>query len=534
MVRKSSRKRKLRKKRKNKIKMKSYESFVRYTPKFLKDINYYSKLFSKYDPYRLSYMHKIKIDFLKEPVLFGRCVLKLIELIKEDPVNGDEVLRRMIVKMHYPYPGRKVIEISPQIISDLRENLRYQNLHLRFWNGCLLPGPKVFDYFTKSIKIKGNKDMIEGILMDYWEGKTHDLDILAIDKEIREEKEKALQSIIPEKAKTRIEYLKEQRRKLILSALRTINEFSVFGTYHLKAKDIAGFEDIEEKTVHFPENYYLNKGVHYLQAIYLWSQILKGNLSLEDVLNRNFNEKIRKDLENLKDKFTDAISPVIEVLNDKEKQRYAQGDEYLHNMQYHCFFHRKEGNPIQKTGFFDAGKVCIGREEESKAKLLLSFLLDLEYLEVNDMFKQSLEDKKNLVEDYKTKMPGLESLLIDEEKSLKAFDMISLYELMCHIGKEAQHTTVNRVNYERLINSEIEYFNPLLDLKRQNGFPTIRISLNAYQAGSANKKMKRRLEERIAYILTHKSSDLGYKLTDREKEKIEKLKKVFKQAGVID
>ncbi len=247
------------------------------------------------------------------------------------------------------------------------ESMRYQLAQMMFWDDFSLPTPIVFG-LARERPQKGFTNYT--LMMEFLDGITFDLHILALNQ-IRgfldgEEVPKQLtyDKIAASKSAVELEI-----RSIIKSSLEANTRF-----HEIKESDIRNHNPSLFSPHDTIKYYLIQRGEHYARRLinYVIQAQPFGTIKFKVTETR---------AEELVEELTQLLKPFIIPFTDLERLCHAHGDEYLHHFQYNG------RNGDRNSVVFDADHTMRTRPEYSHAKILTSFLLDLnieqeiEYLE---------------------------------------------------------------------------------------------------------------------------------------------------------
>ena len=355
------------------------------------------------------------------------------------------------------------------------ESISYQYRQMEFWNKHNFPTARgIAFYNSMNVKKEGSHPIYSALVMKRFNSPTFDIDILAIDKMMADykaiEDDGTKETIERSDAKIERYRLRELRLDLIRSALETINIFAVYGSSFIKnpKKETHDLDvEIGSSMYQHNEGYYTKKCEHYLQQALMWALIKRGDVTRDDIEHQTSRLQI------LQSSFTDCKGilsphlPLIERIHrDKNSFVYVHGDEFPH----HIFFEENGnslGEGIDDTGtkakFFDPSYTMWGSLIRSKAAFLTSPILELEYLEAQQLFIQSqlnaLQLAKRVREEKKCDLGEILTVTMDKagiEEMVKSFDLISLFELLNSIGLFAGDSMYNP-HFMKEISRPVDY-----------------------------------------------------------------------------
>ena len=301
------------------------------------------------------------------------------------------------------HPGFRSTDISRRHHVELGESMNYQYNQMRFWNVIGLPAPLVFD-----LSEGDHQGVVRYYLaMEFWDGNTHDLNVLALNQYAKD---------TSQDGRDQQPFVDSEKDKIITSSLEAIGKFHVIGTKEARTRKIQVFT---------PDNMYRyfveDRGIPYFDKY----------LKLKSGSNMGFTEEIL-------DSFCQVLLPFLEPFLMTEKNRYSQGDEYLHHFQY------RHSNGHKVTGIFDADHVMMIRPEYSLAKLLTSHLLDLG-------FEQELGYVESAF--FSPNAPQGERYLGlgSRRDTMKDYVLVSLATRLFDIGKRASHALRDDQVHTRIV-----------------------------------------------------------------------------------
>lgn len=427
--------------------------------------------------------------------------------------------------------------------------LDYEFKHLKFWHKRLFPTPVPLDLKREVRELKdGTKFRMIGLLSQYWDGLTHDWDVIAINSAIKqkESKIKTLEespSLVGVYKKTKEQLVEEigelakLKNNIVRSVIRTINEVMVYGTHFTKT-------DSEDKKlpVYDPKDaaqkYYQRKLLSSLEKAIIWRELVeKGNMDPHELHKvygldlQDISPELEKLVKNAKREIKECFPLLIGPFLDRKRYMYTQGDEFLHHFQHYKFKPGNNGSNelVLKSGIFDASRVMKGTPEWSKSKVLLSYLLDLCYDKVRTDLVYSLEHQNEIVDkgEKEGKLKNINIFRIDKKdfkEIYKIFDLVSLVEGLCLWGRKVSDTIESKRFYE-LCEEDRAYKNPHIEFP--GGEAPHRVSYECYTPEKAIPSIRERLEERLDTMLLNGTKGRGYGLTDSELRDVKQFKKVF-------
>ena len=235
--------------------------------------------------------------------------------------------------------------------------------------------------------------------MEYWDGTTHDLNVLALNNYARNT---SLSGINHQS------FVDSENDAIINSCLDAIRRFHVIGTKEARFRTEQVFvpEDLEQYFVEDRGRLYFDKYLKFKSIRGLGINGGEGNLDL----------------------FCRVLLPLLEPLFDRQWFLYSQGDEYLHHFQY-----RQLSNGHRVSGIFDSDHVMMMKPEYSFAKLLTSHLLDL------DLGKEIEYVESTFFSPDDAPQGERYNRLISGRGIIRDYILVSLATRLFDIGKRASH-----------------------------------------------------------------------------------------------
>lgn len=511
-----------------------------YTPSQLLDSSYYDAHIDvlKKLSHSLRSGEKRKIVDVSEKLhssgFFDKAVLKIFTLLG----SSNEKLVDLFAKMYFP--KKKHIDLSPQI-RDLSNSIKYQYDQMKFWNNCeLSSAPLVIAYDKKPVQIDKEKYFLNWLLMEFCPGSSLDFDVLAIDQKIEYLKERLEDRFLGAEEKhnirTDIGFLKEFRMSSLEELLRTVNHFGLIGAYNYRKGTKFPSKDFlvdENKSPLEAMSSAIEKGQFYFERFMLWNLVNKGEIDIEAVRKNQIPSGIYKKVLKARKDFTSLISSFVEPLSEIHKYLYRQGDEFLHNASW---YKAKKGDITKdEVILYDACHAHMGRLELGKIKAILNHVANLNYDVATSLFLTSEENFNHLILGLGTNpktskdWEGIDDYFVDELQNLKDFDFLSIWEIMCCMGRRAQHELINKQYYEKFLGHPVGY-SPVLGLPLISKMPET-VSLDAYRAEIAIPKLQIILKERMHRMI---ENNVFYDVSDEERRTLEALMEVFKKHSVLN
>lgn len=398
----------------------------------------------------VSRVHSVLVEPAPITSPLARSELYLIDLLAENRLT----LGTLFLQLYYSGMKSPSPNMSSQQIESAKDKLReidYRVKHMSLWNEASLHSP-YFMGIEKSIG-EDDRDYAIGILTQFLDGNTHDLDMLAINRRASRIEEQLmddrfLTSQMRDKLEKEKEDLLTKKTQIVDSILRTINDFAVTGTDTIsKSKHRPLFDS----TLVTDKKFYETKSLEYFNHAYEWHCKVKPDPSV----------KLRNMLEN----FDKSMGLLVGRLSDRDKFIYAQGDEFLHH--YQARLDVRDKNDVMRSAVFDADHACFNRLERSRSKILLSPLLDLSYED-----KQEYLDGADLDLVERLKKAGEDTLsnarlayMKDRDKARLDFDLIAINEALCIIGRAAFDDKKNKRYTFSRHNVSANYNNPNINYR---------------------------------------------------------------------
>ena len=158
------------------------------------------------------------------------------ELYRLDLLEIDRsLLTSLALQMYYSgmkSPSPNMSAQQTESAKDKMKEVNYRVKHMAFWNENGLPSPN----FIGVERAVDGLDYAMGIVTQYWDGNTHELDMFAINRRLKKIDEQlqrdkiVLSTHIISKLKEEETDLLNKKSEIVSSILKTINDFAVFGT----------------------------------------------------------------------------------------------------------------------------------------------------------------------------------------------------------------------------------------------------------------------------------------------------------------
>ena len=319
----------------------------------------------------------------------------------------------------------------------------YQVLQSDFCNRRYLPVTKIYAKETLEIKDKDDKRKknLSNLLMDFWPEPSLDLHFFYLESLIENYMEKMIDPKfkddleVQEKLKSGINEIKKLKTELFKSAIDTILEFAIYGTYFKKyGNEKDRNHDIFKLMPDEKECLSVKKAQDMGRYALLYKEIMDDSITFADIKQNNIPASIQKKSDEISSGLEKLVPVLMKPLLDEDKRVYQQGDETLNHFVYRQF------NNIKKMGVLD---LCRAREDNLAVpltKLLLGYLQNLNHKEVDELLNYAVQKKAGLEEIFKEEI-GADELKVHiplEENEFKgAFDMNSIYELWKQAGRIA-------------------------------------------------------------------------------------------------
>src|SRR3989344_656379 len=359
---------------------------------------------------------------------------------------------------------KKEVHIARKIKS-IGEDIVYRSENLKFQESLGLLTPLFIGAIKKVAKGK-QEEPFYTLLLNYWEGPTADMDIIALRNAVDlREKKLSSDKLLTDKHKER--YYSEIKTldsilkdEIVLNALNTLIEFST------KATDIVENNSfklpntkVKIEVVEDPFNFYIGKRERQFKAVLYWNLVNGGERSIEEVLTEGKN--IKSMASEKWDAFNELVKPLRDYMFVEGKNVYSQGDQHPHN------FKRVKLRDFNKAhmGIFDMGNVKMEDPIFGASKLLASYLLGFDREQIRDVYVKGYSD---FVAKFKPK--------VDERKLELAFELCTLIQALWGVSRRAYDDIYNKEAYETKVGllgeKSRSYINPLLPLVDSIELPT--------------------------------------------------------------
>jgi hypothetical protein len=345
---------------------------------------------------------------------------------------------------------------SQQKSEDIAE---YQFNHLTFGCNHLLPFTQAFDYQILKAedmddKADKGKVKVSNILLEYWPEPSLDQNLLYLDSILinyaEKSKDPKKDAAAEKQVMQDIEHIVGLKDNLIKKSIDTIVDIATYGTYFLKNPRV---EHDRIKVFQMSDNDKIEKSVKKAQEMGFWltlySALVQKTISFEDIQAISFENYLKnpKSLpenvqKNIGDKISDGhtvigetIPTIIESITDQKNKVYQQGDETPVHMVY-----RKFGNTL-KMGFLDLDRARIDNIYTSFSKACLGSIQNLNSRDMEVYLGYLLKRRKEISNQFaKKEKLDISKIYLEEdfEKSEESFNLISVYELLKIVGKEAR------------------------------------------------------------------------------------------------
>lgn len=306
-------------------------------------------------------------------------------------------------------------------------SMDYQKRQMEFWNSIGLRAPLVFGLMEHG----GNPLLF----MEFLDGNSHDLNVIALKEARRTLDTIDLTSDNENKVDSHRKALADEENSIVNSSIDVVRMFHLHGTRELKQLNRLKtvLETYQPRDV---EEYYLiQRGKHYFGR--LLELFAKGKV-LDDPKFK------QEDISRLVAEFSQLLRPFIGPFADLDKLVYAQGDEYLHHLQY------SNRNGERDSVMFDADHVMLTRPEYSYAKLLTSYLLALTYEREYSFLEQAF---------FPPHDHGYPSHK-NTSKVIRDYSYIAIFNRLCDMGRRASDDIVNSATSVRFARRGFIY-NPI-------------------------------------------------------------------------
>ena len=390
-------------------------------------------------------VRQIKVD--KEEVgLFGSASLKRVTLLNA----FDQPLGMLLAIIRTAEQEKKGVYITKEI-KNIEEDIIYRTENLKFQESLGLLTPLFIHHealkeVTKVIHYEALKGVTKGkqeeqlyvLLLNYWEGPSADMDVIALRNAIHLRKKKLnSDNFITCKDKERysseIKTLEDVLKdEIVLNALDTMVEFSTKTTDTVENNNFKlPNTKVKIEVVEDPFNFYISKRERQFKAMLYWNLVNRGERGIEEILMEG------KDIKSLVadkwDTFNELVKPLSDYMFVEGKNVYSQGDQHLHH------FKRVKLRDSDKTrmGLFDMGSVRMEDPIFGASRLLASHLLGFNRAQIKDVYAKGYSD---FVAKFK---PG-----VDKRKLELAFELCTLIETMWGASRRANDNLYNKEVYE--------------------------------------------------------------------------------------
>lgn len=365
-----------------------------------------------------------------------------------------------------------------------RRKIENRERHIQYWNKLEFPTPFLLTVEKRESRDTG--DYAYGIISDYWDGNSHDEDLMAINfralmvaHHLSNEFVNPLEKIRLQKE---LEELKVLKAKIASSVLDTQHEVAVKGTDNII---LAGDRLVMGMPTRDFE-YYKWKILDNFRFAFKWHCRVDPKPELKGKNRR----------QELTDRFEEYIVPIVRILADDNKKVYAHGDEFFHNFKYRSILGKR------RSGMFDSDHACMNRLELSRAKTLLSPLLDADYESIDRYLTAANERlliNLHQADSEATVKDRLSHLVLPQAVgSTLESDLIEVYEAINIIGRIAEGDLNNTKHIIQRADTTINYSNPHID------FPSAKpgaIPLGMFSSRSDVYKLRGRLDERLSRMI---------------------------------
>jgi len=354
---------------------------------------------------------------------------------------------------------------------------------------------------------------------------THDLDLLAIQKRIKDHEVNIGSPFTPseekDKIKEQIAKLNQLREGILVSGLEAIYDFAIFGTEN--SRDIVKYNGD-------PLKFNFRKFKDYIQNAYLWELVKQGELDIDDI------KKKRAQLlgglgNNIQEIKTNTLGLMSRIMT--ENPVYRQGDEFLHNMA----FNRVYNDPIsqedskERTVIFDADHAIISSLAGAQAKLLFNHVSNLDPEDAYAIIDKAKSYAQERIKDAIKKgiINNPEVLKLDNtERIRRNLDYTAIFEIICCLGRRAQDALKNREFHDKKIRIGVQYNNPFIpeDLE----LPNYVNLAQAYEIDPSIERLRSSLRNFFDRITSDK---VDYEVTKQDRATIDGLEKLVTKFDIL-
>lgn len=406
--------------------------------------------------------HVITLDSIVEiePIKVITGLLNRTEVYALQLTDKNNVVIPCFIKVLKISPHECRVDYPNQAVN-CAERFVLEQMNILFWLRRLLP--TAFNYGFHEHRDRETGDIYYIIVSQNIPGPACNQDGMAIDSLIKSETNSSFMSSGRVVETENMRAAKSAKEDLLELIFRTINEFSLFGTYFLETSETREDKALKSKLeLHFPGqvDYYKQKITNYAILVYLRNCFgTKVDKSvIEEVAARYSQESkidcsvlpqdAKKDIESIKSLIDELFkatqeeeSPIKEALRKPAYRRYVIGDEFLLNFKIGSFREREStARPAytNKAAVFDADHCMLGN-------VLLSFVKAIADVSINGAFSGEFDDlfKRNTslntpnapqqdVEEYESSFDLLKKGILTE-KQIKYDDQdISKTKLEAH------------------------------------------------------------------------------------------------------
>lgn len=362
--------------------------------------------------------------------LLDTATLRKITLLDK---NGDP-LETLFAKIYTPGKSEERTNIS-STREKIEKSVAYRYENLKFQNDLGLITPFVVQKGTYACSTrnagrrKRKEEDTSVLLMDYWEGPTADMDVMALRRAIaiREGRlGEAVNEEMREKLSSEIISLRETlKRDIVLSALNAIEEFSNKTTLFVEENGLKlPNTNIRVNSERDSYKFFFGKRERQFRALLHWNLIKQSSKSIEEIIAGEETFEVVKRWK----EFRDLIKPFRKYMFTEGRSVYSQGDQHLHNFKRV----RLKSSDEASMGIFDMGSVRMEDPLFGASRLLSSYLLDLNRGQILKLYE---DGSANFVAKYKPDM--------NRDETRLAFELCTLIETMWGASRRAHDSTYN-------------------------------------------------------------------------------------------
>ncbi|MDP4012883.1 MAG: hypothetical protein Q8R00_04740 [Candidatus Nanoarchaeia archaeon] len=436
-----------------------------------------------------------------------------------DLISGDH--RRPLISLYAQFYYTGMIQSNtpgvPLRHEKRKANLVYRKEQLDFLNRLGLPVPHAFTIVNRD----SGGNFATALLTEYWRYEVpHSLNLLALNYRLAQIEERMKRdhtldhfpyTVLKNKLNEEKKLIIKIKDDMIDSTLDTINMIASIATHTLYHE--RGNTALDKAKISFDED----KATNAFSDVYNWYALMAGN---ERLSIKNHKEKIRS-------KFASSMDNLIEFIKDPSKTVYLQGDEFLYHFQY------TKMNGKVYSGIFDFDRAGLDRLEKSKAKVLLSVLLDYDYDKQSDFVIRSNERLEDMLayvsSDENEEVRKRLNYIKNPEKFMLYFDIAAIYETIRMAGRIAYDTLKHKEFVTKREDLLFDFDNQILkDIMGEEFYTNLpeKVPLKIFGANSSIPLLKAGLETRI-YRMIEGNTPYG-KVPEKSLEDLEIILGLFR------